>query len=293
MSEGASMSSLRLSLLLSTALTLTATSSLEAPAHYKFSYQVRDELSGQDFGQEEERTGSNTGGEYRVSLPDGRKQIVTYTVADTLSGYIADVSYQECNRQSRLIAIFDWMTARAAGKLYKIVVHVAPQGEAKFAGPAVVVSAPPPIRVMPSLPRAHTSPASTGSRVRSQEEERFYARPTKIVPSVIKVKKSESQLSQKPVLVPRANKPSVQPGNVKKPISAFKSVVTTKDKSNTEDAPVYVPRWAEYFYPRNVSYISSEPPTMFYKQKYKMRPSQGLNSLFREDTDTMKSDTKE
>ena len=32
---------------------------------------------------------------------------------------------------------------------------------------------------------------------------------------------------------------------------------------------------------------------MFYKQKYKMRPSQGLNSLFREDTDTMKSDTKE
>ena len=101
------MSSLRLSLLLSTALTLTATSSLEAPAHYKFSYQVRDKLSGQDFGQEEERTGSNTGGEYRVSLPDGRKQIVTYTVADTLSGYIADVSYQECNRQSRLITIFD------------------------------------------------------------------------------------------------------------------------------------------------------------------------------------------
>ena len=49
----------------------------------------------------------------------------------------------------------------------------------------------------------------------------------------------------------------------------------------------------KYFYSRNVSIISSEPPTMFYKQKYKMRPSQGLNSLFREDTDTMKSQTKE
>ena len=32
---------------------------------------------------------------------------------------------------------------------------------------------------------------------------------------------------------------------------------------------------------------------MFYKQKYKMRPSQGLNSLFREDTDSMKSETEE
>ena len=39
--------------------------------------------------------------------------------------------------------------------------------------------------------------------------------------------------------------------------------------------------------------ISSEPPTMFYKNKYKMRASQGLNSLFREDTASMKSQTKE
>ena len=92
------MSLLCLSLLLSPALT-TATATQEAPAHYKFSYHVRDELTGQDFGQEEERTGTNPGGEYRVSLPDGRKQIVTYTVTDPLSGYIADVSYQGFNRQ--------------------------------------------------------------------------------------------------------------------------------------------------------------------------------------------------
>ena len=94
-----------LSLLLSPALTVS--SSQQAPAHYKFSYQVRDELSGQDFGQQEERTGTNTGGEYRVSLPDGRQQIVTYTVADPFSGYIADVSYQELNRQSYLRTISD------------------------------------------------------------------------------------------------------------------------------------------------------------------------------------------
>ena len=85
------MTSLCLSLFLSSAL---AASSPQAPPHYKFSYHVKDQLSGQDFGQAEERSGYNTGGEYRVSLPDGRKQIVTYTVTDQASGYVADVSYQ-------------------------------------------------------------------------------------------------------------------------------------------------------------------------------------------------------
>ena len=80
-----------LSIILSSAL---ATDTIKAPAHYKFSYHVKDQLSGQDFGQAEERSGDNTGGEYRVSLPDGRRQIVTYTVTDQASGYVADVSYQ-------------------------------------------------------------------------------------------------------------------------------------------------------------------------------------------------------
>ena len=87
------MSRLCLSLLVSSALAISPT--IQAPGHYRFSYHVKDDLTGQDFGQQEERSGSNTGGEYRVALPDGRKQIVTYSVANPDSGYVADVSYQE------------------------------------------------------------------------------------------------------------------------------------------------------------------------------------------------------
>ena len=40
----------------------------EGTAKYQFSYTVKDQRSGQDFGQEEARTGDNTGGEYQVIL---------------------------------------------------------------------------------------------------------------------------------------------------------------------------------------------------------------------------------
>jgi len=61
------------------------------PAEYQFRWEVKDEYSGQDFGQEEARSGYNTDGEYSVVLPDGRRQIVSYRVSDSESGYVADV----------------------------------------------------------------------------------------------------------------------------------------------------------------------------------------------------------
>jgi len=61
---------------------------------YQFQYRVKDELTGQDFGQEEERNDYHTEGEYEVMLPDGRRQIVRYKVLDATSGYIANVEYQ-------------------------------------------------------------------------------------------------------------------------------------------------------------------------------------------------------
>lgn len=60
---------------------------------YAFSYKVKDHISGDDFSHVQEQNSKATNGEYRVKLPDGRVQIVSY-VADK-NGYKADVKYAE------------------------------------------------------------------------------------------------------------------------------------------------------------------------------------------------------
>eukprot|EP00095_Tigriopus_kingsejongensis_P009010 maker-scaffold2697_size13174-snap-gene-0.3 protein:Tk09010 transcript:maker-scaffold2697_size13174-snap-gene-0.3-mRNA-1 annotation:"cuticle protein isoform b" len=64
------------------------------PPKYEFAYAVADEYAQTNFAQNEARDGYATNGGYRVNLPDGRTQIVTYTVQDDASGYVADVQYE-------------------------------------------------------------------------------------------------------------------------------------------------------------------------------------------------------
>merc|ERR1711931_71062 len=68
--------------------------SYEGPAVYQYGYAVADDYSGANFAQNENRDGYATTGEYRVALPDGRTQIVTYNTADAYSGNVADVRYE-------------------------------------------------------------------------------------------------------------------------------------------------------------------------------------------------------
>merc|ERR1711915_635187 len=58
----------------------------DGPAVYNYEYAVQDDYSGVNFGQNEHRDGYSTNGQYRVLLPDGRTQIVTYNTADAYSG---------------------------------------------------------------------------------------------------------------------------------------------------------------------------------------------------------------
>lgn len=60
---------------------------------YKFSYKVLDHLTGDDFSHTQSQTAQATLGEYKVKLPDGRIQTVSYT-ADK-EGYKAVVKYTE------------------------------------------------------------------------------------------------------------------------------------------------------------------------------------------------------
>jgi hypothetical protein len=64
------------------------------PTNYQYQYAVNDEYANLRLDAFEVKDGYGTNGGYSVHLPDGRTQIVKYTVADEYSGYVADVQYE-------------------------------------------------------------------------------------------------------------------------------------------------------------------------------------------------------
>ena len=68
----------------------------DTPPAYDFAYGVQgDAINGNaQYAHSENRNGYTTNGEYRVALPDGRTQVVSYNVLDAASGYVADVKYE-------------------------------------------------------------------------------------------------------------------------------------------------------------------------------------------------------
>merc|ERR1712025_503042 len=64
------------------------------PQPFAYQYGVNDDYSGANFEKAENQDANgNLQGSYRVNLPDGRVQIVTYT-ADHHNGFVADVKYE-------------------------------------------------------------------------------------------------------------------------------------------------------------------------------------------------------
>ena len=65
---------------------------LQAPSPYSFAWAVKDEPSYNDYSHQENSDGKVVTGSYRVLLPDGRTQIVTFKADE--HGYVADVKYE-------------------------------------------------------------------------------------------------------------------------------------------------------------------------------------------------------
>ena len=66
---------------------------LAEPSPYTYTYAVADDYSKNSFAANENRDGYAASGEYRVALPDGRTQIVSWSVSAD-GGYVADVKYE-------------------------------------------------------------------------------------------------------------------------------------------------------------------------------------------------------
>ena len=60
---------------------------------FDFGYLVEDDETDNAYGHKSNSDGQQVTGQYRVLLPDGRTQIVTYT-ADRENGYRAEVTYE-------------------------------------------------------------------------------------------------------------------------------------------------------------------------------------------------------
>jgi len=126
------------------------------PANYEFAYGVRaDPLEGgANFGHNEVRNGDITSGEYRVDLPDGRTQIVTYT-ADSINGYVANVRYENID-----------LVRGPEPPFFPPVPDVLDVPLAESIPPPVPIVSdippPPPVPIVPSLPPPPPVPVGSG-----------------------------------------------------------------------------------------------------------------------------------
>merc|ERR1712227_328217 len=110
---------------------------------YTYTYAVADDYSKAAFNAEETSDGaSNVQGSYRVALPDGRIQTVTYT-SNGYDGYVADVTYEGTASYPEAAPV----VAHAAPAYHApVVAHAAPVvAHAVHAAPVVAHAAVAPV----------------------------------------------------------------------------------------------------------------------------------------------------
>merc|ERR1711982_132832 len=104
---------------------------------YTYTYAVADDYSKAAFNAEETSDGaSNVQGSYRVALPDGRIQTVTYT-SNGYDGYVADVTYEGTASYPEAAPV---VAHAAPAYAAPVVAHAAPAYHAPHAAHAAPVA---------------------------------------------------------------------------------------------------------------------------------------------------------
>ncbi|XP_059087550.1 adhesive plaque matrix protein-like [Tigriopus californicus] len=248
--------------------------SYDEPANYQFKYEVKDEYTGQDFGQEEARSGYNTDGEYQVLLPDGRRQIVTYRIDDPESGFVADVRYEgeakEYHYEPKPVSYQPKPAYRAVEPVYKpkpvyepkpvykprptYKPTPAPYKPKPVYTPAPYKPTPAPYKAPEYLPTAAPYKApqySTESYVRSPKARQYGTTPAPVYEPVTTTYKPvynpRPTYKPEPTYVSTTHKPTepkpYRPTSPKarQNIPSYETSEAPKDTTTTTEAPVYDP----------------------------------------------------
>ncbi|XP_068201854.1 cuticle protein 18.6-like [Palaemon carinicauda] len=122
----------------------------DVPAQYNFQWDVNDQYSGNFYGHQEQRDGSNTQGSYYVRLPDTRLMRVDYYVDDY--GFHPTITY-EGEAQYPSAPAQTYQPAPAPSQVY---VQPAPAPSQVYVQPA------------PAPQQTYQQPAPTPSQLYSQ-----------------------------------------------------------------------------------------------------------------------------
>ncbi|XP_046656836.1 repetitive proline-rich cell wall protein 1-like [Daphnia pulicaria] len=207
----------------------------EYPAQpYSFEWAVKDAESYNDYSHSESSDGKVTSGSYRVVLPDGRTQIVTYK--DDSYGYVADVRYEGEARYPEYKPATSYPAYKASPVVYKAPeapVYKAPVYEAPVVpdyrpteAPVVVYKAPSSPTYSAPAPKLPTAPTYKAP------ESPMYRATTYTVPSY----KPTTTVAPPVYEAPTYTVPSYQPTT---PVYEAPTYVVPSYKPSTTAAPVY------------------------------------------------------
>ena len=127
---------------------------------YNFGYNIKDDEYYTEYDRSEKSEGKVVTGSYRVVLPDGRTQIVTYKADE--NGYSADVKYEGEAKYPEYVEPKEYKTYTAptyTAPAYKAPAYTAPAYTAPaYKAPAYTAPAAP-AYTAPAAP-AYTAPAA-------------------------------------------------------------------------------------------------------------------------------------